>query len=257
MKTWTIQSVRAAALLTLLAGPGACDPGEPEDTGAADDGADGNGTDADDDDDRGPLGKADQAGSCEDHCGGQSDEVCWCDDLCAEFGDCCSDYEAVCTEPASCDEPNPAGCTSDDECGDGESCVTDTEACIPSACSCEGGSWLCTADCSGGVCEPDAEPTCEDPNPAGCGSDDECGDGEVCVVDPNECISSACDCEGGVWQCTPDCNGGVCEPESADACAGPNPADTCQSESDCIPSGCDCADGVWQCTPDCSGGLDC
>ena len=107
------------------------------------------------------------------------------------------------------------------------------------------------------MCEPDSEPTCEGPNPAGCISNDDCSGDEVCVLDSDECISSACDCEGGAWLCTPDCSGGVCEPPSSDACAEPNPAETCQSESDCIPSGCDCSGGVWQCTPDCSGGLDC
>ena len=49
---------------------------------------------------RHPLGKADAAGSCgdgdSDFCGGQSDGPCWCDELCAGYGDCCSDYEAVC-----------------------------------------------------------------------------------------------------------------------------------------------------------------
>ncbi|MEM6990934.1 MAG: PEP/pyruvate-binding domain-containing protein [Myxococcota bacterium] len=51
--------------------------------------------------DRGPLGKADAAGSCrgddgETFCGGKSAGACWCDDQCVDFGDCCSDIAPVC-----------------------------------------------------------------------------------------------------------------------------------------------------------------
>ncbi len=54
-----------------------------------------------DDGDRGPLGKADAAGSCrsddgQDFCGGKSAGACWCDDQCVDFGDCCSDVAPVC-----------------------------------------------------------------------------------------------------------------------------------------------------------------
>lgn len=53
------------------------------------------------DDERGPLGKADAAGSCrnddgEVFCGGPSDGACWCDELCVDFGDCCADVAPVC-----------------------------------------------------------------------------------------------------------------------------------------------------------------
>lgn len=37
--------------------------------------------------------------TCEGSCGGKSDGACWCDDLCSNYGDCCDDYEAQCTEP--------------------------------------------------------------------------------------------------------------------------------------------------------------
>lgn len=53
---------------------------------------------------RGPLGKADLAGSCEsadrDYCGGISDGTCWCDETCVVFGDCCADVGFVCSESA-------------------------------------------------------------------------------------------------------------------------------------------------------------
>lgn len=56
--------------------------------------------------DRGPLGKADRAGSCEDACGGPSEGgTCWCDDSCTSHGDCCDDHGAVCLgEPAGCSD---------------------------------------------------------------------------------------------------------------------------------------------------------
>lgn len=57
---------------------------------------------------RGPLGKADRLGSCEDTdgadwCAGRSSGACWCDEVCVDYGDCCDDYLAVCE-----DEEGPA-----------------------------------------------------------------------------------------------------------------------------------------------------
>ncbi|MBW2524465.1 MAG: hypothetical protein JRI23_09830, partial [Deltaproteobacteria bacterium] len=53
-------------------------------------------------------GKADAPGSCRDGqsalCGGKGLGECYCDDQCEQWGDCCADYEATCTE-AGCD-PN-------------------------------------------------------------------------------------------------------------------------------------------------------
>jgi hypothetical protein len=35
--------------------------------------------------------------SCDGACdGASSDQSCWCDDSCSYYGDCCSDYAAVC-----------------------------------------------------------------------------------------------------------------------------------------------------------------
>lgn len=37
------------------------------------------------------------ADSCQDHCGGSSEDgSCWCDDLCSSYGDCCEDFEPTC-----------------------------------------------------------------------------------------------------------------------------------------------------------------
>ncbi len=55
----------------------------------------------DDTAERGPLGKADQFGSCEGACGGQSTGNCWCDERCELIGDCCADKAFVCgVDPA-------------------------------------------------------------------------------------------------------------------------------------------------------------
>ncbi len=65
---------------------------------------------------RGPLGKADKAGSCEGYCGGKSAGHCWCDDWCDYFGDCCGDKVLTCDEPAEASSGDDSGSesTSDD-----------------------------------------------------------------------------------------------------------------------------------------------
>ena len=179
-------------------------------------------------------------------------------------------------EPLDCEGPNPAGCTNNDDCEPGEVCVQDPDVCLPSTCGCdeELGEWICTDDCGGGVCVLDEdEPGCEGPNPAGCTSDSQCDEGEVCVQDPDVCLPSICACDedSGAWMCTADCMGGVCIPEEGEdpICDGPNPAG-CQENADCddgevciddpdvcIPSVCGCNEetGSWMCTADCGGGI--
>ena len=47
--------------------------------------------------DRGPIGKADNVGSCQDACDGPAlVGTCWCDELCESFGDCCTDKAEIC-----------------------------------------------------------------------------------------------------------------------------------------------------------------
>ncbi len=70
-------SAAAAALLSL----GACGDAATDDANTAE---------------RGPLGKADNVGTCVDACGGQSGGSCWCDEACGDNGDCCADYDQVC-----------------------------------------------------------------------------------------------------------------------------------------------------------------
>ena len=120
-----------------------------------------------------------------------------------------------------CPGPNPAGCVSTG-CADGFFCNTDPAAgCAPSGCACDTstGSWGCTADCNGGICEPPAQ-GCPGPNPVGCLSPDAapCPEGQYCSTGPDTCASGACDCDEGtgMWLCTPDCGGGECRPIPAD-----------------------------------------
>ena len=54
---------------------------------------------------RHPLGKADLTGACyvdgTSYCGGQSAGTCWCNESCLDYGDCCSDYQVMCTQQNS------------------------------------------------------------------------------------------------------------------------------------------------------------
>jgi hypothetical protein len=74
---------------------------------------------------RGPLGKADQVGSCaQTDCDGAApDGNCWCDADCAEFGDCCADKVEVCDQPVS----NRCGGLAGLRCGDGFYCHYEPE----------------------------------------------------------------------------------------------------------------------------------
>jgi hypothetical protein len=91
---------------------------------------------------RGPLGKADGAGSCAPgECGQQSSSgPCWCDDQCVDYGDCCADKAAICDAPpaASCmglcgGGPVPGSspaCYCDAACaGHGDCCADYAEVC--------------------------------------------------------------------------------------------------------------------------------
>jgi len=57
-------------------------------------------------------------------------------------------------EPA-CAGENPEGCVSTG-CDVDERCLPAAGVCVPSACDCDGatGQWVCTPDCSGGICVP-------------------------------------------------------------------------------------------------------
>jgi hypothetical protein len=153
-----------------------------------------------------------------------------------------------------------------DGCPEGQRCAVLPDSCVPSACGCDAGQWLCTADCGGGSCVPDVPPpACMGENPQGC-LNDGCPAGQQCVFG-DECTSSSCRCDEqtGQWLCTRDCGGGVCRP--VEGPCGPNPAgcaqtgcadgEACQvNDGECRPSACECdpATGRWGCTRDCNGG---
>lgn len=71
-----------------------------------------------------------------------------------------------CWRGVTCEGTNPGGCTNDDSCDEGFRC--DFSQSRPSACGCdpENGSWICTADLSGGTCVPEAR--CSEEPPHGC-----------------------------------------------------------------------------------------
>lgn len=100
---------------------------------------------------RHPLGKADVLGQCADQgsgdaCGGKSAGNCWCDDSCAAYGDCCSDYDATCTEePGSSEGDATEGGVG--TCADEQTCIDD-DGCCPAACTIAQ-----DGDC-GAVCTP-------------------------------------------------------------------------------------------------------
>lgn len=79
---------------------------------------------------RGPLGKADNAGSCMDSdCDGPAEVGnCWCDEACVEYGDCCSDYQALCHECPNLSSPPPDFCPN----GDIEPVLDDEGICVVS-----------------------------------------------------------------------------------------------------------------------------
>ena len=125
--------------------------------------------------DRAPLGKADNIGSCQsadtDFCGGQSDGTCWCDDFCEDFGDCCGDKAAVCDDA---DVDMGTLCLTDDACGDDQVC--DHSECLSGPCP---PGFACPAVCFG-ECKDAADDD---------GDNDQCGDGTpaLCAALPPEC----------------------------------------------------------------------
>jgi hypothetical protein len=170
------------------------------------------------------------------------------------------------SSPGTCEEPNPAGCTQT-LCAEDEVCDP-SQGCNPSSCFCDAatGEWDCSKDCGGGVCVPKKieETACPGANPAGCANTG-CPDGYSCVSDPQICIPSTCSCDeaAGLWICTEDCGGGVCQKDEMSACDEPDPTSCtvigCEPGFQCDPSApggapsscsCDEAAGVWICTQD-------
>ena len=86
----------------------------------------------------------------------------WLDGDCMEWVcDCMELPYAQCLDgtcsPAYCMGENPAGCF-ETGCDEGYECIVTEDDCIPSSCFCDEstfyGSWFCTEDCGGGICQP-------------------------------------------------------------------------------------------------------
>lgn len=103
------------------------------------------------------------AGSCHEDADCDAGQACALDSCQSSHCECdattggwvCTDDCAGSCEPASdCLGPNPQGCIMEG-CPDGQTCQQ-AGTCVSSACACDAatGSWVCDADCGGGVCVP-------------------------------------------------------------------------------------------------------
>lgn len=77
--------------------------------------------------------------------------------------------------------------------------------CMQGVCDCASPPY---AQCVDGSC---SSVYCMNDNPAGC-LQTGCEEGYECIIIPNDCVPSFCDCSGfyGEWYCTEDCGGGTC-----------------------------------------------
>jgi len=201
-------------------------------------------------------------------------------DACAPSSCFCEEDGWVCTddcgpgnvcvpETTGCDEPDPSITCQDTGCATGEICVpADTDACVPSDCTCEDGGWVCTDDCgSDYVCVDDTG--CSTPDPSETCLDTGCPDGFECIVeDPDACLPGFCECDPttDTWGCTEDSNpsyfcatliGDVCpdeEPPIGEACDPDINTELCGWGSECCCGECynsiECTcsdDGTWAC----------
>lgn len=81
----------------------------------------------------------DAPGAClPSECGERSASGCYCDDECVQYGDCCSNHEAVCSgevsqcggPPSACGEQATSGCWCDASCSEyGDCCADYATAC--------------------------------------------------------------------------------------------------------------------------------
>lgn len=156
-----------------------------------------------------------------------------------------------CSAGGECAGPNPAGCVSTG-CAEGFVCDT-TMGTAPSACACdpESGTWVCTADVSGGTCVPEAV----------CAGYPSCEPGETEHATESECPADAsCRavtlCGATIW-----CSGGgaTCAGDNPQGCAESGCATgyVCDTTMGTAPSACVCEakTGSWLCTPDLNGGV--
>ena len=224
--------------------------------------------------DRGPIGKSDLLGSCEDACGGPASEGnCFCDDVCAVVGDCCSDKVTLCggDDPTECalsclaecdgfipaclddctqecglDVGEPEFCSDDNDCADDEIC-SDTP-CVPSCPVCQDCNATCQPKPQGDSCETSLD--CDDDGFCSY-AEGVCGDSAgQCQVRPDFCITLAlpvCGCDGKTYgnSCFAASAGVSVDHEGpcggGDACCDGEAVPLCIEGASC------CADGNWSC----------
>ena len=152
---------------------------------------------------RGPLGKADNGGSCVGHCGGQSDGTCWCDEGCELIGDCCSDVDQCTVPPSECS-------------GIGGKCLSSPgDPTFGALCEEEFGLTTSDAEC------PAFNQTCCLPDTGG----DTCADvGGACLSSPlDPTFGANCEDDFGLEEFPADCpafNQTCCvQPTTGDTCA--------------------------------------
>jgi hypothetical protein len=196
------------------------------------------------DENRGPIGKADLYGQCMEidmkFCGTKSSGNCYCDEACTDFQDCCSDYEAECTDQPTCDATLICG----------------------QAISCVDGQWYPTT-CGPANCDaPMGE--CGDPEPKHCGGfagfvcdagefcsyeqGDYCGFADAmgtCEVKPEVCgeiWSPVCGCDGNNYSNPCEANAaGVSVKQTGDCeCQAGYTKQFCWGQSQCVPIGAQC-----------------
>ena len=92
---------------------------------------------------------ASEPNSCVGYCGHKASS-CYCDTSCEKYGDCCSDYDAVCHVP-----PKTCGTIAGLVCEHGEFCE------FPSGtCNVSDNAGTCTATCDPYACPQYDEPVC-------------------------------------------------------------------------------------------------
>ncbi len=195
---------------------------------------------------RGRSGKADKLGSCApSQCGGKGTGQCWCDEMCVQYGDCCSNVNAVCSL-------GPNTCATDEDCAEGwcgwESDNV-TRACKPFAQigeSCDGFVILSARN----KCDPSlecqfSEPTHDVPGtcqPASCDPNLICTQATSCVdgaLYPTGCGPANCDEPIGICFVPPPPPPPA--PTCENMCGGPAVDKACFCDSVCSDYG-DCCD---------------
>jgi len=187
---------------------------------------------------RGRTGKADLIGSCEPaQCGGKGTGQCWCDEKCVQYGDCCSNVNAVCSL-------GPNACASDEDCASGWcGWASDdvTRACKAFAQmgeSCEG----FVVPSAREKCDPSlecihSEPTFDVPGtcqPASCDPTIICTQATTCVdgaLYPTGCGPANCDEPIGICFAPPPPP--PPEPTCANMCGGPAVDKICFCDAAC------------------------